>query len=146
MQALIDAAGAGLLNRVEKLLAAGVPANSVDVDGNSPLICAAEEGHEDVVHLLLQHKADVLVRNVESESALHVAAWNGHTAVVEALLAAGAGASVNQPGPSDETPLLLAADGGYVQVCALHASASCQPYRGNDFLCANPVFIRNFPF
>ncbi len=119
LQALIDAAGAGHLKRVEQCLEAGVCASSVDADGNTPLTCAAEEGHEDVVKLLLQHGADVLARNVSNETALHVAAWNGHAPVVAALLAGGS--SVNQPGPDEETPLLLAADGGFIEACSMHS-------------------------
>ena len=128
---LIDAAGAGLFKGVTQMLDAGECVNSLDAEGNSPLICAAEEGHEDIVELLLRHGADVQARNVMNESALHVAAWNGHAGVVSALLAHGA--AVNQPGPDGETPLLLAADGGFIDVrpttafCSSYQPLLCQP-------------------
>ena len=66
------------------------------------------------VRLLLDHGASATLANALGETALHVAAWDGHADVMSALLAAGA--SVNKTGPEGETPLLLAADGGHLQV------------------------------
>lgn len=100
---------------VARLLEAGTPANTVErTAGDTPLICAAMQGHTAVVQQLLEAGAWVNVANLSSESALHVAAWEGHKDIVEMLLAAGA--EVDQHGPEGETPLLLAADGGHVDV------------------------------
>ena len=63
---------------------------------------------------LLEHGASATLANALGETALHVAAWDGYADVISALLAAGA--SLNKTGPEGETPLLLAADGGHIEV------------------------------
>ena len=121
VQALFNAACAGNLKRLQQLLAAKVPGacvDAVDADGDTLLMCAAQDGHSEMVHFLLKHGAKILATNVQNEAALHVAAWNGHEQVVKLLLAAGA--KVSQPGPEKETPLLLAADGGHTAVRLAH--------------------------
>ena len=47
---------------------------------------AAEDGHEAVVRLLLEHKADADVKDDDGRTALHRAAENGHETVVQLQL------------------------------------------------------------
>jgi ankyrin repeat protein len=49
---------------------------------------AAEEGHEAVVRLLLEHKADVDAKNEDGETALLMATKKGHEVVVRLLQSA----------------------------------------------------------
>lgn len=51
-----------------------------------PLHKAAENGYEVVVWLLLEHTADVNVKDNDGWTPLHTAAENGHDGVVQLLL------------------------------------------------------------
>ncbi|KNC69297.1 hypothetical protein SARC_18195, partial [Sphaeroforma arctica JP610] len=63
--------------------------------GCTPLHTASQNGHKDVVELLLAKGADINVKNNDSlqqfgRTSLYVASENGHKDVVELLLAKGA--------------------------------------------------------
>lgn len=85
--------------------------------GGQPALLAAAGTEEDDpagVQLLLKHKAKVDARDAQGRGALHEAAFAGHVAIVETLLAAGA-----DPAAADRlgrTPLLEAARGGRLPV------------------------------
>lgn len=65
----------GQLKRLQYLLSNSP--SSVDArcpsSGDTPLIAAAREGHEDVVQLLLKYRVDVTIQNEADETALDVA-------------------------------------------------------------------------
>ncbi|WP_308307504.1 ankyrin repeat domain-containing protein [Streptomyces sp. ISL-10] len=75
-----------------RLLRAGVPADTVDEDGQTPLYLAAVEGETGIVRLLLAAGADPdrACGPENDDLPLCGAAVGGHTGVVRALLAAGA--------------------------------------------------------
>jgi uncharacterized protein len=77
--------------------------------GYTPLICAAEKGHKDVVEYLLANKADVSAKSVNGWTALHAAAYHGHMDVVELLVANKADVSARDL--DGYTPLHMAAMG-----------------------------------
>lgn len=62
--------------------------NAADEGGYTPLLAAAEHGRTENVELLLAAGADVRARNTLCHSAIELADWMGHKAVVEALEAA----------------------------------------------------------
>jgi ankyrin repeat protein len=68
-----------------------VDVNGIDEHGNTPLIEAAQFGHDEVVTALLIGKADVKAKNDEGKTALMLAAEGGHDETVRALTQAGAG-------------------------------------------------------
>ena len=85
--------------------------------GGQPVLLAAAGGEDDDpagALLLLKFKAKVDAHDDDGRRALHQAAYAGHRAIVEALLAAGAdAAAVDAQG---RTPLLEAARGGALAV------------------------------
>ena len=64
-------------------------AESKDEWGRTPLSWAAENGHEAVVKLLLEHKAEAESKDKWDRTPLSWAAENGHEAVVKLLLEPG---------------------------------------------------------
>eukprot|EP01122_Echinamoeba_exundans_P012897 TRINITY_DN5526_c0_g1_i2.p1 TRINITY_DN5526_c0_g1~~TRINITY_DN5526_c0_g1_i2.p1 ORF type:complete len:116 (+),score=14.68 TRINITY_DN5526_c0_g1_i2:40-348(+) len=78
-QALFRAALFGTSDVIEVLLLRGVPVDSADESGNTPLIIAAKEGHYDCVDVLLQFGANCSHANSEEDTALLWANKRGHT-------------------------------------------------------------------
>jgi len=60
-------------------------------DNNTyPLLIAAKEGYKDIVELLLNGGAEINIKGLFEETALHLASRNGHKDVVKLLIAKGA--------------------------------------------------------
>lgn len=94
LTASMQAAGSGNVGALEALLNAGARVDDVSDNGQSALLYACCSGTDPraVVALLLQHDADVHVRNRWDEQALHLCcrsySWNGD--VARSLMDAGA--------------------------------------------------------
>ena len=101
------AAASGNTYVVEQSLAKGV---DVDVVGRdvTPLLMACQEGHIDIIELLITNGADVNYQDPKMmRSPLHMAAHNEHVDCMRALLAAGA--NVNALTKKKATALRMAA-------------------------------------
>ena len=61
-----------------------------DSDGYTALMCAAIDGHERVVELLLQRGAEIDQQDSDGVTALMIAALYGHERVIDMLLENGA--------------------------------------------------------
>jgi len=84
---------------------------------NTLLLEYAGKGLTGGVLMALQAGADANHKDRSSDTALHIAAYNGHHAVAQALL--DAGADVNAKNDFNRTPLYWARDGGHREVEAL---------------------------
>ena len=85
-----NAAQNGNLNLVMALLKQGVPVNSRNGAGWTPLHDAAYSGHLSVVQELLKRGAHVNPRSLSGYTPLHVAALEKHPHIIHALIRAGA--------------------------------------------------------
>jgi ankyrin repeat protein len=86
--------------------------------GERPLHLAAEKGHNDVVKLLLEHKAEVDAKTESGETPLYLAAEKGHKDVAELLLSHGADVNAKDKN-FGRTPLHEAAVFGHKDVVEL---------------------------
>ena len=107
----------GDIEGVIAALAQGDRVTMRNPQGATPLLVAAQFGHADICGLLLAHGSNVNEVDPDTKHrALHLAAWEGHNASVEALLSWGAKVS-----PQDHagfTPFHLACQEGYL-LCVL---------------------------
>lgn len=111
---LVEAAGAGQLDEVLRLVRSGVPVDAnVDGDGTA-LIAAARTGDQRMITALLRMGADVNLASRGDGNPLIMAAMAGHRDVVALLVISGA--NVNAVVPDDETPLINAARGGHLPI------------------------------
>ncbi len=110
------AAKTGDLAKITALLKAGTAVNAKTEYGATALSFAAAKGHLDVVHKLIEAKADVNVRDrFYKVTPLIWATMNGHDQVIKALLDAGANGTTQafqmavRQGNVDSVRVLLAA-------------------------------------
>ncbi len=81
----------GSATMIEKLLKAGADVSAASPEGETPLMTASRTGKPDAVKLLLAHGANVnALEKWRGQSALMWAAAEGHSAVVDILVKAGA--------------------------------------------------------
>lgn len=133
-ESLFDAAGAGDLDRVRKLLAAGADCNARDGGGATALMLAAQAGNLALVQALIAAGADVNATDERSWGALTKAVYNadldrGFADVAQALI--DAGANIEAPIGYGVRPLMLAA--GYGETAVVEALLNA----GADVLARN---------
>ncbi|CAH0047106.1 unnamed protein product [Clonostachys solani] len=105
----------GNAQAARELIENGHNVDMVDQHGMSPLLWAAVQGHEEMVRLLLENKAEIeKCDKTFHRTPLSLAALGGHKAVVDLLLRDGA--NVDSPDSSRLTPLFWAVIGGHESV------------------------------
>ena len=127
-----------LTDVVQLLLDGGADPNmGTNVKGITALHIAAIEDHCDVAQLLLERGANPNAEYKTDEKTplgtpLHLAAWKGHTCMVE--LHFNSGARVNEVAQNEGTPLHVAVERGHKYVIKLHldkgANADMREGRG----------------
>lgn len=106
---------------VKKLLRQGEHVNAAStVSGVTPLILAAQMGHEPIVDVLLDADAAVNTTDTVNSTALMYASSKGYVGIVNKLLQRGADVNVKSPKDRlDSTALTLAAGNGHDAVLEL---------------------------
>lgn len=109
-----NAAKAGDLNRVQKLVVQGADVNARAVRDETPLMYAALAGQGEIVAYLLQRGADIDARSAPGVTALHAAAYAGHADIVSLLISRGA--DVNDASNRFRaTPLFMASEENHIE-------------------------------
>lgn len=118
--ALILACENGCSDSVHVLLTYNVDVNVREKNnGATALFYAARRGDVVMTKKLIMSGAELDALNREHQTALHIASYYGHTAVVELLLFAGANPNVISRGREGKTPLMYAARNGHAQAAKL---------------------------
>jgi ankyrin repeat protein len=113
-EALLEAAEAGNLARMRRLMEQGARADAVIPGDGSPLIAAARRGRDEAIEMLVDAGANVN-RGVGGDgNPLTNAARAGHLHAVQLLLEKGADIDAGVPG--DGNALIMAANAGQVEV------------------------------
>ncbi|KAK7045924.1 E3 ubiquitin-protein ligase mib1, partial [Halocaridina rubra] len=111
---LVKAAATGDAQKVDEILKKG----DVDVNGvfagHTALQAASQNGHLEVIHILLRYNAQVEKEDKDGDRAIHHAAYGDEPGVVQIL--ASAGADLNARSKRRQTPLHVAVNKGHVGV------------------------------
>uniref|UniRef100_A0A8C6XN30 Uncharacterized protein n=1 Tax=Naja naja TaxID=35670 RepID=A0A8C6XN30_NAJNA len=103
---------AAIYNRgalVDLLIEGGAKIDAVTTELFTPLHVASDKGHTDVALKLLQHKANVHLKN--KKTPLHLAAEHGHSNLIDFLLSNGS--AINALDNNKDTPLHCACKAGH---------------------------------
>lgn len=111
--------------KVQPLLVQGANPNIRNNQKNTPLLWAARNGRTECVRLLLAcERTDVEARDIINQSALHLAAQEGHETCVALLLEKIT--DINAKGYRDSTPLYTAAQGGKTKCVEILINAGAE--------------------
>jgi ankyrin repeat protein len=99
------------------LLSEGADVDTVNQDGDTPLMLASEIGNMRMLNILLLHDPDVNMKNQNGKTALMIASENGQLYVTDRLLQAGAKTYLKSN--RGETAVELAAKNGHKEVLDL---------------------------
>ena len=118
MTALVFASAHGHVDSVKELLDAGANVNIERY--TTPLMVASGNGHEIIVKLLLEAGAAPNTKNRDGSSAIHWAVEEGHIKVTKLLIDGKSDPTMQDD--NKETPLMLAAKGGYADIVQILAT------------------------
>lgn len=77
----------GITGKAKRLIEQGTNLNDNENDlGVTPLHCAVHQGHEAMIELLLEKKANMNLTDKQGNTALHIAAEQGHRKIIRTLL------------------------------------------------------------
>jgi|GEM_PF-2410326 len=99
---------------INVLLSDGVNTDTVDQEGNTPLMVAAEVGNPRIVDIILSHKPNVNKQNKQGDTALMIAAKTGQMEIVKKLTIHNAKISMHNK--SGNTAVTLASKYGHKKI------------------------------
>jgi len=125
IEELVKAAANGDLIKVEELL--GRPDCNVNgvFAGHTALQAASQNGHLEVLRLLLRSGANLELEDKDGDQAVHHAAFGDEPGVMEVISAAGA--DLNARNKRRQTALHIAVNKGHVGVVKILLGQSCHP-------------------
>ena len=104
---LITAAEAGDLTLVKSLVKdKKIDINAKDQTGATALMLAAINGNDDVVNVLIKHKANLELKSNEGETALSFAVSNDNASIAKKLITAGADTNIILNGDEGDNILM----------------------------------------
>ncbi|KAM6948875.1 E3 ubiquitin-protein ligase mib1 isoform 4-T4 [Aplochiton taeniatus] len=122
---LVKAAANGDLAKVEDIL----KRPEVDVNGqcagHTAMQAASQNGHVDVLKLLLKHNVDLEAEDKDGDRAVHHASFGDEGSVIEVLQRGGA--DLNARNKRRQTPLHIAVNKGHLQVVKTLLDFGCHP-------------------
>jgi len=125
VEELVKAAANGDLVKVEELLARpDCNANGVFA-GHTALQAASQNGHLEVLRLLLRSGANLELEDKDGDQAVHHAAFGDEPGVMEVIAASGA--DLNARNKRRQTALHIAVNKGHVGVVKVLLGLSCHP-------------------
>ncbi|XP_067660904.1 ankyrin repeat domain-containing protein 50-like [Haliotis asinina] len=112
--------------------------NSVDINsrgwkGRTPVMVGAKHGHKEVVKLLVNHGANVLLSDKRGDNILHLVCFAGHSDVVKYILSLNS-VDIDSRGWKGRTPVMIAAEQGHKEVVELLVN------HGTDFSLSENVW------
>lgn len=129
---LHQAAFIGCPKSVRYFLSKGVDINQIDTYRATPLWLAAQNGHLEIVQLLIEKGADInAVVDDNHRTALMLAAQNGHLEVLQLLIEKGA--DINAADSYHWTVLMAATLGGYIDIVKLLLENGADPDKKNNY-------------
>ncbi|XP_001353017.1 E3 ubiquitin-protein ligase mind-bomb [Drosophila pseudoobscura] len=93
--------------------------------GHTALQAASQNGHTEVIQVLLRHAVDVEIEDKDGDRAVHHAAFGDEAAVIEIL--AKAGADLNARNKRRQTSLHIAVNKGHLNVVKTLLTLGCHP-------------------
>uniref|UniRef100_A0A6P7GJ05 RING-type E3 ubiquitin transferase n=1 Tax=Diabrotica virgifera virgifera TaxID=50390 RepID=A0A6P7GJ05_DIAVI len=93
--------------------------------GHTALQAASQNGHLEVISVLLRHHADVEIEDKDGDRAVHHAAFGDEPAVVQLL--AHAGADLNARNKRRQTALHIGVNKGHIGVVKMLLDLQCHP-------------------
>lgn len=126
----VKAAIIGNKQAVIDLLHSGRPANAKNKFGETPLMAAIYNNHNDVVEILLVEGADANIQDVRGNTPLHIAAAKKNYFATQQLIRNGA--IIDARNRANDTPLLLATLNGYIDIVDLLVREGADVNKAND--------------
>lgn len=129
IKSLHDAVKKGHLEGIARLLNNDT-INRQNKAEKTPLILAVENGHKEIVQLLLQHNAQTEVKDSYGMTALMHAAHNGELEITSDLIRHNA--YVNAQDNEDWSPLMFSVLKNHISVCKLLITHNANPHLSNS--------------
>lgn len=142
IEELVKAAANGDSLRCEEVL----KRPDADVNGvfasHTALQAASQNGHLDVIKILLKNNADVEIEDKDGDRAVHHAAFGDEPTVIDVL--ARSGADLNARNKRRQTPLHIAVNKGHVGVVKALLELACHSSLQVCHASANVIFFNVF--